>query len=810
MSTDFRLFLRSARRHPGFCAAIVGILSLGIAASAVVWSAVDALVLHPFALPEPERLVAVGSEMPRIEQPLEIFEALSGPELADLVARSHTLQTPLPYDLNSVRVQGPEYPLRLFAGFFWADPFVTLGVAPRLGRGLRAEEIAAATPVVVISHAVWQTQLGGDPEILGRPLTIDGVAHEIVGVMPPHTTIYDTDLWLPMNQRAELLPRVQRQFNLLARIAPGHDLAAVDADLRRVAQALETEYGAEHAEYQGLRFAALPWAEASSFSYRQEALLTLASMGFVLALVCANLANLLVARAAARQGEMAVRSALGAGRWRLLRAAGTESALFAVLGGVVGWLLANWGIELLATWLPPELLPGGRPLALDERALGVIALATLGAGLVFGTAPALALARSHTPESLVGSAGRSTHGRRMRVFQRFFVAVQVALAVVLLTGTGLLIGGLAKTLRGELGFDTNDLLYARLTLPRIEYQGAEVPGFFGRLSEEVAALPGVASASVATQVAPSTFFRGEIELEGSEPAHEGSRPRPFHTAVGDGYFETMGLRLLRGRPLDARDRLATAPVVVINELAAERFFPGRDPLGQRLRVHATSFDSGWAEVVGVVASVRNQGLAAPAEPEVFTHHHQAGERFNQLYLVARTEGEPLALLPQVRAVVKRLDPEQPIYAIGTAEQDLAAQTAPRRVAAGLLSGFSLFALMLAAVGIYGVVAHSVAERNHELALRSALGASAGRVVGSVVAETFSAVGAGLAAGLAAAWAIAKLLDGTFEALGSFEPMAAALPVLLLAAAAATASVLPARRAARRGPAAVLRGEQEGL
>jgi putative ABC transport system permease protein len=448
--------------------------------------------------------------------------------------------------------------------------------------------------------------------------------------------------------------------------------------------------------------------------------------------------------------------------------------------------------------------PAGRPIALDAGVIGFALLLTVACALLFGLAPAFQLARTGVREALAGTAGRVSAGRRTRSLKRLLVVVQVAVAVVLLAGSFLLVRNLAGLLRADLGFDPESLLSMRLTLPSSEYQGEAVPVFFDSLVAEVSALPGVGTASVAIQVAPFTRFGGELELRGREERGEGSRPRVLHTSVGDGYFEAMGLELLRGRPLDDRDRPGTPPAVVINQPAAERFFPGEDPLGKVARIRANRFDSGWAEVVGVVGAIRNVGPGAPPEPEVFTHHRQAGGRWNQMFLVVRADGDPRSLLPAIRRTVQRLDPEQPVYAVATGAEALAGQTAPRRVAAGVLTGFALAALALAALGIYGTVAQGVAERTREMGLRMALGAAERDVVALVVRESLATVGAGVLLGVLGALALARALASSFELVAGLDFQLLAAAAAALATAALLASTLPARRAGRLDPATSLR------
>lgn len=802
---DVRTGLRGLIRAPGHAAAVLVILSLGIAANTVVFSVVDALVLDPFPYPEAERIVLLGTEVPAQGRTLGYFERLSGPESVDVAERARTLERALAFDLNSVRLRGPDFPVRLFGGFFWADPFRTLQVEPALGRGFTDEEVARGERVMVISQSVWREQFASAPSVLGRTVVTDGDPYTIIGVMPPFTSIYGTDVWMPMSEAAANLPRDRRQFNVMARIAEGQSLASVNAELATVASAIEAEHGAEFDEYRGWRLQAARFGEINASFYRDEALLTLGAVSFVLLLVCANLGNLMLARATGRRGEIAIRMALGAGRARILRQVLTESLTVAAIGAAIGLLLALWGVGIVGSVLPGSMQPAGRELAINGRAVIYTGLIAAAAAVLFGAAPAVQLSRARIRDVLASTGGRSAGGRRTRRTQSLFTGAQVAFAIVLLSGAAILIGGMVRLLNVDLGFDTERLISMRLSLPAGLYEGESVAGFFDELATEVAALPGAQAVSVATQVAPSTFFSGQLRIEmRDEDGADGVRS--YHTVVGDGYFRALGLELVAGRPIDERDRADTPPVMVVNELAAERFFGGAVPLGQRARIVTPTYDSDWAEVVGVVRSVHNLGLTDDPQPEVYTAHRQAPGRWRQMFLVARADGDPFALVPQIRDVVARIDPDQPLYSIGTAAQALEGSIAPRRVAAAVVSGLAAIALVLAAVGIYAVITFGVATRAREIGIRVAVGAPGQRIVRMVLRQAIGAVAAGAVVGGLGALALARWLAERFEAALALQLGAVIATAVLLALVALVAAALPARRASRLDPVLVLRQE----
>ncbi|MDY7092133.1 MAG: ADOP family duplicated permease [Acidobacteriota bacterium] len=800
LRADLRSFLRTCTRWPGLSAAVMGILALGIAATVVVYGLVDALVLDPFPYPQSERLVVVGSEMPRTGRELGFFERLSAPEIEELRQRSRTLGRFLPFDLNSVRVQGEDFPVRLFALFTWRDPFEALGVAPHLGRGFAAEELESDGAAAVVSYELWQSFYGGDPKVLGSILVADGVAYTVIGVAPPASSVYGADLWLPLRARVAHLPREQRHFNLLARMAPGADLSTVNAELAALAGASEAALP-EVEEYENWRLEATTWGRFNAFAYEDEAALALGAMILMLLLVSANVANLLMTRAASRREEISVRRALGASTGSIVRQVLVESFLFTVSGGVLGWVLASWGLGVALAWLPAHLRPPAEMAAFDGSTYLVAAAATVVTALILGLPPAWHLGR-HRLRFGLGTAGRASEGRGARRAHRLMVIAQVAAAAVLLSGAAAVLSAWLQLAHQDPGFPADRLLSMRLSLPAEEYEGEAVPRFFERLQQEVASLPGVQGASVATQVAPNTFFSSELRLEGELP--DGASPRLFHTVVGDGYFQALGLKLLRGRVLDDRDRSRGPCALVLNELAADRYFPSGEELGSRARVLGSRFDSGWCEVVGVVAAVRNQGPGQPAAPEIYTSHRQAGGRYNQMFLVVRSAGEPADLVAAIRSAVVNLDAQQPVYAITTGEGAIASQLASRRITAQLLAAFALVAVLLAALGIYGVVAYGVARRQREMGLRLALGADPGRVAALVIGESLLTVGIGLALGLVGGFALTRLLQTQLAALAELDPSLLLVPVACLTLAAVLAAALPARRAGRVPPAEVLR------
>lgn len=794
LGADLRRFMRWVRRQPGFALVVVSVLALGIGASVAVFGFVDALVLDPFPYPQPERLVAVGAEMPRIGRELSFFEALSGPDIVDLSAGNGAFESFLPFDLNSVRVRGPEMPERLFAAFVWADPFPVLGLAPFQGRGFDAGELESGERVAVISHELWRRWFGEDARVLERSLVADGVEYRVIGVAPPHSSIYGVDLYLPSGETLADLPRTRRPFNLLARLAPGVEKGAARQELSLRAERMAQGLADEHEAYRGWRVDLIPWNQLQAYPYAEAAWLTMGAVLAVLLLVCANLASLLLTRAVGERNEIAVRLALGAGRWSILRLAILESGGFALAGGLAGTLLAHLGLTLGAAFLPATVQGSGRPVAIEGRALLFAAGVTLMVSLLFGLAPAWHRLQANLREALAESAHRNTAGLGARRAHGVLIGLQVALAVVLVTAAVSLLAEVDRVLDQDLGFEPESLLSMRISLPRTRYGEAEIPEFFQQLVEKAGALPGAHSAAVATQVAPSTYFGAELHRRGEEETSEGGRPRPFHTVVDEAYFTTLGLPLLRGRLPEPGDQTC---VLVVNQLAAERWFSAADAVGAEARLTGSRFDSGWCRIIGVVATVRNRGWLQEPAPEVYSLHRHAGGRFNQMFLVLRAAGDPETLVPAVRAAVQELDPDQPVYNIATGEQALAGQLTTRRAATSLVSAFAATALALAILGIYGVVAYDVRCRSGEMSLRMALGATSGDLASQVVVETGRTVALGLVLGSLGTLALGRFATTFLPALGSGDPAVLLVPVGVLALLALLASLLPAWRVAGR-------------
>ncbi|MEJ2185864.1 MAG: ABC transporter permease [Gemmatimonadota bacterium] len=802
---DLRYALRSLRKNGALALTVLATVSLGIGATAVVFSVVDGMVLHPFPFPEPDRLVTLGTVYPKLGGELQFWENLSPAEYLDIREQSRTLERVVAWDMGNRQVMVGESTENLFSAFWWGDAFPTLGVAPELGRGFTQEEIRRGERVAVLSHRAWVTRFGADRDLVGGRILVNGEPYTLVGVMPPGTLIYGTDLWIPMPVGPEAYPRQRRQFQVMARMAPGVTMPQVQSEMETIARRTEAEYGAAMKEYAGWRIVPATWTAANVRTFRTAALVLLGAVAFVLLLVCANIASLLLSRGASRRREVAVRTALGASRPRILRQFLTESVVLGLGGGVAGIGLAVLGVRAVNGVLAAAALPIPGNVVLNGRVLAFTTAAAVVAGILVGLVPALHASKPDLRDVLSADARSTTASRSRLRLQRVFVTLEVALAVVLLMGGGLLVNSFLRMNAVDPGFRPDHMLTMRLTLAGERYSHDQVAPFFRELVERTAAIPGVSSAAVASQIPPRLFTRRPFAIEGAEPVEEGRLPTAFTTLVSPGYFSALGMSLLRGRVLTEHDGPDAPLAVVINDVAADRYFPGQDPIGRRLRTGGPN--GPWFQVVGVVRATRNRGLDVPPEPELFASTSQLPGAWNQLFLVLRTQGDPRAVLPAVRQQVRQLDPQQPVYMVRTMKESYAAASLQRRVATVALSLFAGFALLLAAVGIYAVVAYGVGQRTREIGLRMALGAGHGQVLRLVVRQALVPVAIGVAAGSVGALALSRVLSGLLFHVSAEDPLTLAAVLLLFGSVGFLASYMPARRASKLDPVTALSSEQ---
>jgi putative ABC transport system permease protein len=799
---DLRFTLREVARRPAFALLVVGTLALGIAANTAIFSMVDSVLFNPFPFPEPNRLVGVGPEFPKLGRELSFFEVLSPAEIEDLREQSRTLEKIVAWDMGNRTLAGEEAPENVLTGFWWGNALPTLGVEPAHGRGFLPGETESGERVAVISHRLFQRRFGGDPGIVGGALLVNGDPYVVIGVLPPRTLIYGMDLWIPMGVAPEVFPRNRRQFQFLARITEGHTLRDVNTELETIAGRSAAEWSAEFEEYEGWRLEAMTWNRINVRLLRPMALVLVGAIVFVLLLVCANVANLLLGRSASRRQEIAVRQALGAGRGRIVRQLLTESVALALAGGVVGVGLAALGVRGLAALASEFQLPLPADIALNGRVLLISAVVSLAAGLLFGLAPALQASQRAIRGGLRFGEGRAV-GRPRQGIQQVLVGVQVALAVVLLFGGGLLLHSLIKLSRVDPGYRTDDLLTFRITLPWERFDQPAITDFFRRLTEQLEGRPEIRSAAATSQLPSALFSAQRLAIEGQPPASDGSLPVAFVTAVSPQFFQTFDMSLLRGRTFAEGDTAGAPIVAVLNQSAAERWFPAQDPIGKRFKVGGAEEERPWVEIVGVVAAGHNAGNDRAPAPEVFGSVRQ-GLGANQLFVAVESSVAPATLVDTVRDEVRAIDPEIAIYAVQTMEDLIAGDVLPRRMAVQLLLILGAFALALAGVGVYAVVSFAVAQRTREIGLRMALGAGRGTVRVWVVGRALRPVAIGGCCGLLGAIVVARALESQLFEVSGFDPLTLIGAVLLLVVIAIGATLPPALRASGLDPAVTLR------
>jgi putative ABC transport system permease protein len=804
VSSDLRIALRGMRRELGVNGVVVATVALGIGAIATTFSVVHGLVLDPFPFPEADRIVGVGTAYPRLSADLGFFENLSPAEFEDIRDNTTTLEDVVAWDMGNRQIDTEGPPENVFTAFWWGDALTTLQMDAHLGRSFSVDELRDRSAVAMISYDLWVNRFGADSTMIGGTISVGGTPFTLVGIVPEGVDIYGTDLWTLMAIGPERYARNRRQFQVMGRIAEGSSLAAVNAELAGLAARVEQDHAAEFAEYAGWTMQAMTWSDVSSQLFRTGAFVLMGAVSFVLLLVCANTANLLLARAQGRRREMAVRTALGAGRGRLVGQLLTESLALAAVGGALGVALAYLGVRGVNAFLDTLGISIAGTVEMNGPVLAFTAAAAVGAGILFGLAPALHASAAGLAEALQADGRGATGNASRQRLQRTLVGVEVVLAFLLLAGGGLLINSFVRMNRVDPGFEPEGVLTMRLTLPRERYDGEEVPAFFRELTDRLEAIPGVVGAGAGTQFPPVAFSFQEVFFDAVDADAEATLPTALATVVTPGYFETLGVPLRRGRVFDDGDAAGAPLVAVINEEAARRYFGDDEPVGRRLKLGGAAAETPWWEIVGVVGATKNLGLDADPFPEIFAVHEQVGGIQNQLFLLIAAETDPRALIPAVRSAVLEMDPDQPVYAIRTVEEALRQGVAPMRATTLVLSIFAGFALALAAVGIYSVVSYTVSERTREIGLRVALGADEARVRRLVVRQALLPVLIGAAIGIGGALAASGALERLLFDVSGSDPLTLGAVAVLLVGVAAVASWVPAFRASRMDPVEALR------
>jgi putative ABC transport system permease protein len=801
-------------KNPGFVAVATLTLALGIGANTAIYSMVHAVILAPLGYVDEERLVGVSSVNP--EEGLE----LAGNFLPDFwFWREHTelFDEMAFHGWRSWTLQEPDRVERIESVAVSANLFRMLGLEPAIGRNFGPEdELAGPGSVVLISHGLWQRAFGGDAGVVGRSVSLDGAAVTIIGVMPPETNLPSVraELWRPVGYleqyESSAYGREERDFRVIARLAEGASLAQADAEMARLSASLAETFPTTNAgwevELESLR------AQVAG-SARTPLLVALAAVGMVLLIACTNIANLMLVRAMGRQREMAVRSALGAGRRRLLQQQIVESLVLTLSGGALGLLVA-FGLIRIVLAYEPGIVPLKESIGFELPVLLFALVASLVIGVVFGLVSTLYRSPSLSGALKEGGAqaGGSQRPNRIRMA---LVGSQIALALTLVVGAGLLAKALHELSRVDPGFRPEGVYASHINLGRAYQTNDDADAarvfesrrvYFKRLVEHVRSLPGVSAAALSTTPPiPGMGMNIEVPLRGLEGplASESGAPRAAFRVIGPGYFETMGTPLLRGRDFTERDMAESPPVVIINETLTRRAFPGVNPLGQRLSVFLFGETMGF-EVIGVSSDTRFAGLDQPPRPALFVTHPQMP--FLGMDVVARTNLGPATYADAVRRAALAIDPSQPVMRVESLEDALAGTLGRERFYSVLLGLFAAVALVLAASGVYGVFAYWVNQRQREMGLRIALGASPGDLVRLILSSGLRIAAAGVALGLVGSLLLSRVLAGAFRGVEAVDVAVLTSAAGVLVVVAVTACLVPARRAARVQPAVALRSE----
>jgi len=811
---DLRYGLRMLVKTPGFTIVAVLTLALGIGANTAIFSIVNGLLLNPLPYHNSERLAIIWTHSPGAN----VAQDWPSPGQFSAIKSENSVfeQLALAQGGNVV-LTGDATPERLGVVRASSAVFSLLGAQAALGRVFLPEEDAPGKPLTaILSNGYWQRRYGGNPNVLGQSVTINGTNYSIVGVMPADFTlgsevmptvgaVTQPEMLLPLPLSPERMSNHgDENYNVLARLKPGATIAQAQAELNLAVRRLEQQVPGDYPPSRRFSFSIRSLLEQVVGDVRLALYILLGAVGCVLLIACANVANLLLARAAVREKEMAIRTAIGAGRWRVVRQLLTESLLLSVVGGALGLLLAVWGLALLR-WLNPGDIPRLASIGIDGRVLAFTSVAVVLTGILFGLAPALRNSRVSLSETLK-EGGRSLVGSGNHRLRNLLVVTEIALSLVLLIGAGLLIRSFMRVQRVEPGFVPQNVLAMRLAVVGPAYkEDASRVNFYQQLWERVRHLPGVESAGgVSVLPLAGGIGWGGITIEGYDSASGQSAIQADQRIASVGYFETMKVPLVRGRFFAEQDNKDSMPVVIIDDTMARTYWPNADPVGKRIKRGGSDSKAPWLTVVGVVGSVKQYALDTDSRVALYTPHLQTPS--GAMYVALRTTSDPSSVAAAVTREVRALEPNAPVFDVKTMQQWLSESLARRRFAMLMLGLFALVAMVLAGVGIYGVMSYTVAQRTREIGIRVALGAQTRDVLKLVVRQGMSLTGVGVGIGLVIAIAATRLMASLLFGVGATDPITFVAIALLLAIVALLACYLPARRATKVDPMIALRYE----
>ena len=798
---DTRYAIRTMLKSPGFTVVAVLALGLGIGANTAIFSVVNAVLLRPLPYKDPDRLVHVHRMQPPIQR-----APISRPDYFEWENQQEVFEGMAAFFYRTYNLTAVDQAERLTGSRVTGSFFPLFGVTPSTGRFLDAsDDKAGGARVAVIGYGLWQRRFGGDPDIVGRTITLNGDEYAVIGVAPASFQFpRGIELWTPAFLAEEKTNRGSNYLKVIARLKDGVTPAKANSQMNQIAAALAEKYPANDTN---LTVAIAPLLEEQVGSIRPVLLILLGAVAFVLLIACANVANLLLARATARQREFAIRTALGAGRWRIVHQLLTESVLLALAGGALGIVLSVWGIHLLVS-AAPSSIPRVKEVSLDKWVLAFTFLMSLLTGIVFGLVPSLQVSRTDLNETLKeggrGTAGTNPHRAFLR---RALVVAEIAMSLVLLVSAGLLIESIKRLTQVSPGFDPHNVLAVDVSFPRKASSAKDEDQVAARFlvdaEQRVASLPGVQSVGTINDL-PVTgrgSVNGDFDVEGRPATNPGEAPVAEFRTVTPDYFRAIGLPLLKGRSLTERDTKDAPPTVLINRALAERIFADEDPIGKRL----VALDGKPHEIVGIVGDARQWGLDRPADPEIYFPFAQINIS-SEATLVVRAAGDPAGLTDAVRRAVREVNGDAPVFRVKTMMEVVAGSTAQQRFNMVLMTVFAGVALVMAAIGMYGVISYSVTQRTHEIGVRMALGASTGAVVKLVVGQGMILASAGVAIGLGASFALTRLMSSLLFGVSPTDPLTFTVISLILVGVALVACFVPARRATRIDPMIALRYE----
>ncbi len=809
---DVRYGVRMLAKSPGFTAVAILTLTLGIGANTAIFSVINAELLRPLPYPHSDRLVNVATTNSKLHSG---DGAVSYPDFADWRSQSHVFDGMAAYTDATAALTGQDNPAHLLGVNMSDNTFDLLGATPALGRTFLPDEDQPHHFVIVLSDQMWRNQFGADPNILGRTIRLDGDAYTVVGVMPPNFRFplrrEPSQFWTTMSplltvSEAQQHPIAEQReghfLNAFARLKPGVTVAQAQADLDVISASLAKQYPDSNKYVSAI--VELEQARLTK-AVRPALLVLMIAVSLVLLIACVNVANLLLARSTSRGREIAIRTALGAGRTRVIRQLLTESLLLATCAGVLGSALAVWGSALLVRY-SPQSLPQLGDVQVDGWTLAFTAGISLFTGMLFGLAPALQVSRSSVTDALKEGALSTTAGRGRHGLLSGLVIVEIALALVLLVSASLLVRSLMHLQDVNPGFDAHGVMTADLDLPDAKYPDAQKGVFANALLEKLKAIPGVQQAAL---VYPLPMGGDEIrtvfQIEG-HPVPKSEQPHTHFRVASPGYFSAMHIPLKRGRDIRETDTMNTPTVIVVNESFVRQFFPNEDPIGKRIQpgVFSNTNTAEFREIVGVVGDVRFQGPNSEVQPEAYVPYAQLP--FGTFTIVARSANNPGALARPIAAAVQSLDKDLPAYSSATAEEYLSDTIAVPKLNTYLLTVFAILAMVLTAVGLFGVISYSVAQRTRELGIRMALGGKPSDMLRLVIGQGVRLALLGIGVGLVAAIALTRFLSSLLFGVSSTDPLSFIAVVAMLLIVVVLACYLPARRGSRVDPMVALRCE----